>query len=302
MSDGNFQNKTYWENEKNGMIAVYNGSLREAVTEVSVTAPYLRLLYGGAEAKLTPGRISGWAFTGGSWGDTFFYPEETYAGGALGIKTEGNAHAWQTVENLQAGRDYTLRAYLRTVEGRGAIKAEFLNTENKTFYQNGDIRFYESVSGEWTEAIYDFTVPEGADSASFLLRVIGGGEVYWDSLTLHTGETETPLVNGDFETCTDGTLTIILPSETLLILGTASSTFYYVEKNNILYDGPVSGGTVRCLPDAVLAQYVLHDGKKELIGFFTNGDTMQDGEGIISFYRWDGLRPTERYVSRKTEK
>lgn len=295
LSDGSFQSKTYWENEENGMIAVYNGSKGETVTEVSVTVPHLRHLYGEGEAVLSGGTVSGWGFTGGDWGDTFFYPYETYAGGgALGIRTTGNAHAGQTVKNVKAGKTYTFTAWVKTVHGSAAIKTEFTNTKNSAFYHDGDIRFYGSADGEWTKAEYTFTVPEGADSAGFLLRIIGGGEVYWDNLSLSDGETEIPITNSGFEESKGGVLTLSMPSKTLMIFAPVDDLLQGVEKNNIIYGKPVSGGVVRCTSDTWTSQYVFRNGKKEMIGFFVNGDTLREDTGEISFFRWDDmLRPKE---------
>ena len=295
LSDGSFQNKTYWENEENGMIAVYNGSQSETVAEVYAAVPHLRHLYGEGEATLSDGTVSGFGLSGGTWGDTFFFADETYTGGgALGIQTAGNAHATQSVKNMEAGKTYIFTAWVKTVHGSAAIKTEFTNTKNSAFYYDGAIRFYGSADGEWTKAEYVFTVPEGADTVGFLLRVIGGGEVYWDDLSLSDGEKEIPLTNSGFEESKGGVLTLSLPPKTLMVFGTINTVLQGVEKSNILYNKIVPGATVRCESDTWVSQYININGVKEMIGLYLNGDAMQSEVGDISFYRWDGmLRPKE---------
>lgn len=277
------------------MIAVYNGSEVETVTEVNVTAPHLRHLYGEGEATLSGGTVSGFGLTGGTWSDTFFFADETYTGGgALGIQTTGNAHATQSVKNMEAGKTYTFTAWVKTVRGNAAIKTEFTNTKNSAFYHDGNIRFYESTGGEWTKAEYTFTVPEGADTVGFLLRVIGGGEVYWDDLSLSDGEKEIPLTNSGFEESKGGVLTLSLPPKTLMVFAPVGDLFQGVEKSNIIYGKPVSGGVVRCTSDTWASQYVFRDGKKEMVGFFENGDILQERNGDLRFFRWDSmLRPKQ---------
>ena len=276
------------------MIAVYNGSLREMVTEVTVTAPHLKWIYGEGEATLSDGPVSDWEFVGGDWGTTFFYPDETYVGGgALGIRTTGNAYiSSQIIQNLVTGKSYTLKAQLKKVSGSAAIKTEFF--KDNDYHTSGTHQDVGSQTGEWNEVSYSFTVPAGADGVCVLLRVIGGGEVYWDNLSLSDGETEIPITNSGFEESKGGVLTLSMPSKTLMIFAPVDDLLQGVEKNNIIYGKPVSGGVVRCTSDTWTSQYVFRNGKKEMIGFFVNGDTLREDTGEISFFRWDDmLRPKE---------
>lgn len=291
LKDGNFTDKTFWENEENGMIAVYNGSQSETVAQVNATAPHLRCIYGEGKASLSSSAVRGWTLSGGEWDDTFFCSDETYAGGgALGIRTTENAYIAQNVKNLKAGTTYTFTAWIKTVRGSGAIKAEYTG---EGVSLSDEIRFYGSADGEWTKAEYTFTVPEGTATVGFLLRVIGGGEVYWDNVSLFDGETEIPLTNGGFEEM-DSILTLHIPPETLMIFAPLQEMHRVLEKDNIIYEKPVSGATIRCGADDWASQYVDVGGRKEMIGFFVNGDTIQDGIGKIDFFRWDiMLRPKE---------
>ncbi|MBE7025557.1 MAG: S-layer homology domain-containing protein [Ruminococcaceae bacterium] len=292
LSEGSVTDEV-WKAEEDGMIAVYNGSDAEKEMELEATAPYLRYIYGEGEAALSDGTVSGWEFTGGEWGDTFFLPDEAYAGGgAMGIRTGGNAYVSQTVQSLVAGRTYTLKARLKTVSGSTAIKTEFF--KNNAWHASGTQADVGSRNGEWNEVSYSFTVPEGANRASLLLRVIGGGEAYWDSLTLSDGETDIPITNSGFEASTGGVLTLTIPAKTHMILFPVYGVLQGVEKDNIIYERLVSGAAVRCTSDTWAAQYVYENGIKEMIGFFVNGDTLREEIGELSFFRWDAmLRPKE---------
>lgn len=85
----------------------------------------------------------------------------------------------------------------------------------------------------------------------------------------------------------DGILSVEIPPRSLQILQKESGGRNGVEINGILYEKPVSGGTIISSPDTWAAQFVLCNGKKELIGIFESGEKIMDGDGELRFYRWD---------------
>lgn len=107
---------------------------------------------------------------------------EAYEGsGALKITGEGNAFAVQSVPLIE-NRTYDLSLYAKG-DGttRAIIKLEFNRKEGgyMSAHENG-----WNISTEWTQVTDEFTVPEGAGSANFMIRLIGGGTVYYDNASI----------------------------------------------------------------------------------------------------------------------
>ncbi len=88
-----------------------------------------------------------------------------------------------------------------------------------------------------------------------------------------------------------GTLQVEIPPGSLAVFAPEDGTGRGVEKNGVLYTVPKAGGTVRCESDAMAAQYIMYDGKPELVRLYMNGDTVLDGDGEIRFFRWDNMQP-----------
>lgn len=135
--------------------------------------------------------LSSWSATGGKWGEVFSASEDTHGGEyALRINTTESAYAAQTVTGLVPNTEYTLTAWIKVLSESGndesgpAIKAQFANSSGASQKSDGVIKFYGGNIGKWKKIEYTFTTPEDADRADFLLRVLKGGDVLWDDVSM----------------------------------------------------------------------------------------------------------------------
>lgn len=132
---------------------------------------------------------SSWGVSGGTWGTEFSVSTDAHAGkSALRINTEGNAYAYSRISDLVPGKEYTLNGYIKMLaasegdESGAAIKTEFFKEGKHA--KTGAIKFYGGKVGEWTSFAYTFACPEEADSADVLLRVLKGGDILWDDISM----------------------------------------------------------------------------------------------------------------------
>ena len=153
------------------------------------------------------GAASGWAVSGGAWGDAFSITEDAHGGkGALRINTTGNAYAYTRISDLTSGVEYTLTGYVKTLKasasesdgGGAAIKLEYFKGNEYT--SGGAIKFYNNKVGQWAPFEYTFKCPDNANSADILVRVIKGADVVWDDISLMADKAAKPPVVIDGET------------------------------------------------------------------------------------------------------
>ncbi len=58
LSEGTYKKNSFWENEENGIICVYNGDSAAVKTVVSVSAACIRHLYGEGKMHFSDGTLS----------------------------------------------------------------------------------------------------------------------------------------------------------------------------------------------------------------------------------------------------
>lgn len=87
----------------------------------------------------------------------------------------------------------------------------------------------------------------------------------------------------------NGILNVVLPPHSFLIFGSAGENG--VENNHIIYQYPIKNSKVWCPAGTWAAQYYSQNGKKEMVGFYLNGDILKDGEAELYFYHWENLQP-----------
>lgn len=89
----------------------------------------------------------------------------------------------------------------------------------------------------------------------------------------------------------DGTLSLEMAPKTLMLFQKGDADQNGVEKDGLIYEKPILGGTIHCSSDTWAAQFIRYDNKKELIGIFRSGAEITDEDGELRFYRWDNMRP-----------
>ncbi|MDD6309279.1 MAG: hypothetical protein PUB07_08040, partial [Clostridia bacterium] len=91
----------------------------------------------------------------------------------------------QRVDGINGGTEYTLTAYLyaKAIAGSGAqIKLEFYAGD--TALSDVVKESYPNTNRKFEAKVIKFTAPTGATRANVLIRLLGGGEIYWDKLSL----------------------------------------------------------------------------------------------------------------------
>ncbi len=175
---------------------------------------------GSFESVNAAGVPENWTLSGTAGGN--FAVVEDAEDGKNAVKMYGetdNVFVVSRFSGLVGGKTYTLSAALKAVSlnGTGAvIKFEFRDASgNSTGAVN---EAYTSVDGKYTSITKKISVPAGTTDASLLLRLLGGGEIYWDSISFkgeraEVKESEVVLnaasgsefvVNGGFESDTTG--------------------------------------------------------------------------------------------------
>lgn len=98
---------------------------------------------------------------------------------------DGNYSLWQKIYGLSGGEKYTFSAKLHAavLKGTGAqVKLEFYNGDMAM--ETVVKRNYTETTEGFKEISFEFTAPEGATAANVLVRLLGGGEIYWDAISL----------------------------------------------------------------------------------------------------------------------
>ncbi len=147
------------------------------------------ILNGDFEEMGKDGIPSDWGYSGIVFGENAEIDKNSYSGaGALRIFGEGNMHLTQTVYGLIPGNEYTFSAFVkvnRAGDPGAMIKLEMYSNpaEGKREF-TGDKTHTVSGMGAWSEQSFTFTAPEKTYSAAILLRVVGGGDVCYDKVSL----------------------------------------------------------------------------------------------------------------------
>jgi len=109
------------------------------------------------------------------------YTSDAYAGSqAIKLTAEGNCFAHQSVF-LVGGEIYEVSLYSKSTGAKAHIKFEFYSP---TGHVSGK-SFEWDNSNDWTKFTTEITVPKEANRASFLIRLIGGGEIYYDNVSVY---------------------------------------------------------------------------------------------------------------------
>ncbi|MBQ7032814.1 MAG: carbohydrate binding domain-containing protein [Clostridia bacterium] len=176
--------------------------------EETVTAPVQQpaqgkenVKNGSFESLKEDGSPKNWTFSGGAFGTDFHISKENTKDGENGlkIKTSASSVFASQAASVVGGVKYTLSFWTKVLEqgGKGAaLKVEFLSTDGGTKNLGAAVAIQKEYTDikkkEWVQEAFEFTAPEGASRAVILLRFYGGGEAYYDAVSLIGGEADVP--------------------------------------------------------------------------------------------------------------
>ncbi|MBQ7033170.1 MAG: S-layer homology domain-containing protein [Clostridia bacterium] len=130
-----------------------------------------------------------WALTGGKVGENIVVSTDKPKVGENAVRFFGTSTSIfisQLIYNLIPGETYKLSGYIKTVSGPGSsfVKFEFQDAENQHIGEAGCDFGKNWKDGEWSYIEDKVKIPEGTARASMLVRLVGGGEAFWDGLCL----------------------------------------------------------------------------------------------------------------------
>ncbi|MBE7025252.1 MAG: hypothetical protein E7408_04260 [Ruminococcaceae bacterium] len=143
------------------------------------------------EALKETGEPMGWGLSGATLGRDFFVATEDVPDGKNAIQMTGTSKFMsQVVDGLIPGEAYTIKAQLKVTEqtGQGAtIKIEQRKPAGGATYMSvkeSAKSFTDAKRGEWQEQTYEFVAEPGVTRVTILVRLLDGGDIYWDNVQL----------------------------------------------------------------------------------------------------------------------
>ncbi len=131
---------------------------------------------------------------GGKWGEAGFFEENDVHSGKVSAhivaKDGKNVHFLQSLTNVVGGQQYELSAWAKVISGSSVqiSLAHLYNDEefemSNEYSNRVNLTFGGAPKGQWVRKTLRFTTPEDITSITMLVRVMGGGEVYWDDISL----------------------------------------------------------------------------------------------------------------------
>ncbi len=159
----------------------------EAPVSADGKAEFIR--NGSFEEVNADGSLASWSLLSGTALGTNLELTDIAKDGKKGLRMfapEGNMTVTQSVTGLVGGSEYIFTAYLKAKEfaGSGAqIKMEFYSG-NTALSDKGVKVSYAETTADFDAKVITFLAPEGATRANILVRLLGGGDVIWDAITL----------------------------------------------------------------------------------------------------------------------
>lgn len=157
-------------------------------------------LNNGSFEELLSGKPAQWGYSGGTYGTNFMLSEDSVSGNYSLEMTGGTSiFTCAYIYGLEDNAEYTITAYEKIkeldVNSTTAVKLEFLTESNQ--YLNGAVtRYFSEKSDDWQKISITFTTPKDTDKAQVLLRLFGGGKVYWDNVSVIKGSRISDMVSG----------------------------------------------------------------------------------------------------------
>lgn len=158
----------------------------EAPVSADGTTDFIR--NGSFEEKNEDGSVTSWSMLSGTVLGENVELAKTAKDGEVGLRMfadSGNMTLTQAVTGLKGGTEYIFTSFVKIAKLNGS-KAQL-----KIEFYAGDKSMTEGVKTDRTETTRDFepwvvtfTAPAGATRANILIRLLGGGDMTWDSISL----------------------------------------------------------------------------------------------------------------------
>jgi len=158
----------------------------EAPVSADGTTDFIR--NGSFEEKNEDGSVASWSLISGTVLGENLEIVKTAKDGEAGLRMfadSGNMTVTQQVTGLKGGTEYIFTSFLkadRFIDSKAQLKIEFYA---------GDKSITEGVKTDYTETTRDFepwvvtfTAPADATRANVLIRLLGGGDITWDKVSL----------------------------------------------------------------------------------------------------------------------
>ena len=142
---------------------------------------------GSMETIGADGFPSAWSMVRATIGENFEVTKDAKTGNAAirFYADKDSLHAVQTISNLVSGESYTVTAQLKQAKGTGAaIKIEFANAAGESISDKAVYQAFRDAGDAWTKVSVPFTMPSDAISAVLMVRLVGGGDVTWDDVSI----------------------------------------------------------------------------------------------------------------------
>lgn len=156
------------------------------------------IVNGGFEAQRSDGKPTGWTLSGGEMGKEFGVRTEEGRGGVLDMAAEGNVFVSQIIDGLVPGTEYIISAdvfvteqNLTTVDAGPTIKVEqrvVKEDGSAPTVKESSKSFQELKIKRWEKVSFSFTAEQGVTRATILVRLLRGGKIAWDNVSV-TGKT-----------------------------------------------------------------------------------------------------------------
>lgn len=178
------------------IIFIFAGML--GINALAEEPKLIQLLENHSFEDVTEDQFDKWDASSSTFYGTNIAVENSGRTGAKSVKMYGTQTALltQIFNNAYGGATYTFKAYLKmtSIENPSAylsgasIDIYFRDDMNTILDYQGQsrirLRFTEVTGNDWQEITMEFTAPENTANISVHLRHAGGGEIYWDDVTL----------------------------------------------------------------------------------------------------------------------
>ncbi len=148
------------------------------------------MLSNGGFEEESNGLPKGWSLIDGVKGETYEYSADAYEGKAsvrffndpTAIILAGMAN------NMVGGTEYVFSGMVKSVKDNGTptVKIAYQKPDGKGSYTtiSEDSKGFAVKKGAWEKVEHTFKAPAGTTRASVLVRLVGGGECFWDAVSL----------------------------------------------------------------------------------------------------------------------
>ncbi|MDD6308938.1 MAG: S-layer homology domain-containing protein [Clostridia bacterium] len=176
--------------------ADYKVSYYEMPTKVADENGDVEHMVNGGFESAAGSKLVGWSsggIEGGVLGESGAFIVNDTVEGEKAIRLtapEGkNIHAVQTFTNLVPGEEYELSAWCKRTAGTATISLGFRYTDPDTrmdmeYSNRVNLSFKDTTPGAWTQMTVKFVTPEDIVGATMLLRLMNGGEMIYDNVSL----------------------------------------------------------------------------------------------------------------------